>query len=173
MARLFQKVEVHDILQFGATEQGGQLVGDDFPQRVHADAVEVSFLRIKLWRAIHDDIHKLSLIATREPKTVKVRGGAQGLAVCFDFSRDTMHEVLYFDPLNLVAGEKIQIVRAAMIEIKQPQSTATSEKKTLFLREPGAEKITFQRRAGVRFFPAHERRGGDVPRRDDDGQAWG
>jgi hypothetical protein len=76
VACLFQELEIHHILQFAATEQGGELVGDDLPQRVHTDAAEVGFLHIKLRRTVHDDIHHFALSTTREPKPVEVRSSA-------------------------------------------------------------------------------------------------
>jgi hypothetical protein len=90
----------------------------------------------------HDDIHHFALIVTREPKPVKVRGGAQSLTVGFDFSGDSVDEILYFDPFDLIAGKKVQILRAAVVEVKQPQGAATREEKALLLREPSAEKIS-------------------------------
>ncbi len=70
-----------------------------------------------------------------------------------------MNEILHFSGFHLVTGEEIQIVRAAMVEVEQPEGTSPGEKVAFLKREPGAKEITLEWCAGFRVFPAHGRFG--------------
>ena len=82
------------------------------------------------------------------------RTGAQ-----LDLYRDSKDEILHFFAVHRLAGEKVAIIRPAVVEVEKPERTAPGEKETLLLREPCPQEVAFQRRAGFRVFPVHGRRG--------------
>ena len=50
-----------------------------------------------------------------------------------------------------------------MVEVEKAERAAAGEKEPALLCEPCVEKVPLEWRAGVRVFPAHERRGANAP----------
>lgn len=79
---------------------------------------------------------------------------------------------MHFFAPYLIRGEKIEIVRAAVIKVKKSECAPTSEEEPLLLREPRQEKVALERGAGFRVFPVHALREEGAPREGDDAPAW-
>ena len=164
VASLIEKIEIHHILHLGAAEQGGELVGDHLAQRVHADAVDDGFLRVELRGAIDHHVEQFALVAAREAEAMKIRRAADGLAPGPDLPGDPEHQVLHFAAIDFLGGEEIEIVGTAVMKMEEPEGAAAGEKEAPVFREPRTEEIALERRAGARFVPVHERRGGGIPK---------
>lgn len=95
MARFFEEVEIHHILQLSAAEKGGELVRDD-----------------------------LAFFSPHELEAMKIQRCAHRHAFGSNLTRDPKDEVLNLFAIHRLAGEKVEIIRPKVVEVEKPECTA-------------------------------------------------